>query len=205
MHENINEMLKKAFKNALAEAQKNETADFKNIERLYHAQCSQIWIKHLSDVLLKLSIQQDIKKQYLAFYKGNAENRQIFGLNEFLFDIVIAETMQFDTASKKRNIQAKADKLTAIKKATWIIESELQTKNSRALLVDMNKLVLAKADYKMFVMSQDSGRTRQWAINTFRELIHEEEHSNVYLVTIPHPRDWGQEHTVSIQSLNQIS
>ena len=46
------------------------------------------------------------------------------------------------TASGFRNQLAKDETLKALSHAVWIVESEFQLKNSRALLVDMNKLIL---------------------------------------------------------------
>lgn len=64
-----------------------------------------------------------------------------------------------------------------------------QLKNSRALLVDMNKLILGSRN-KLFVMSIDNGsRIENWAEETLR-LLTKEDDANIFLAKIPHPKDW---------------
>lgn len=170
-----------------------------------HARRSKSWINYLANQLLVSTEKNRLEKdEYLAFYQGNHETRQILGINEFLFDIVIAKMTNIKTASGFRHPQAKDETLKALSQAIWIVESEFELRNSRALLLDMNKLVLANARNKLFVMSIDKkSRIENWAEQTLRELTKDDE-ANIFLARIPHPKDWFQLNVDDIEII-QIS
>ncbi len=170
-----------------------------------HARRSKSWINYLANQLLVSTEKNRLEKdEYLAFYQGNHETRQILGINEFLFDIVIAKMTNIKTASGFRHPQAIDETLKALSQAIWIVESEFELRNSRALLLDMNKLVLANARNKLFVMSIDKkSRIENWAEQTLRELTKDDE-ANIFLARIPHPKDWFQLNVDDIEII-QIS
>ncbi|TCB72665.1 hypothetical protein E0H88_00160 [Acinetobacter sp. ANC 4216] len=184
--------IKQSFTQAKAHCANNEfLSDGKDEVRKKHACRSKLWINYLAEQLL-ISLKKDRleAEEYLAFYQANNERRQLLGLNEFLFDIVIGKMTNIQTASGFRNSLANDETLKAMSHAIWIVESELKLKDSRALLVDMNKLVLGKAKNKLFVMSIDKqSRIEHWAEETLRQLTKDDE-ANVYLARIPHPKDW---------------
>lgn len=184
--------IKQSFTQAKKHCENNEfLSDPKDALQKKHAHRSKLWINYLAEQLL-ISSKKDRPEteEYLAFYQANKERRQLLGLNEFLFDIVIGKMTNIKTASGFRNQLAKDETLKALSHAVWIVESEFQLKNSRALLVDMNKLILGKAKNKLFVMSIDNGsRIENWAEETLR-LLTKEDDANIFLAKIPHPKDW---------------
>lgn len=78
--------------------------------------------------------------------KHYSGNREEFGLNELLFDVLVCETGKVLSATGRTE-------LTFVTKALWSVESELE-RNSRAALFDFNKLVLAACANKLFVGPQ---------------------------------------------------
>lgn len=199
--DNLRNIIQNSFNQAVQYCDASELEKLDCEERLRNANRSQVWIETLAKSLLKASQRLETSaEKYQAFYRKNRKNNhqadnnaQMFGLTEFLFDIVIAEMAEFDTASKKRNIKSKYAKLHAIRKAVWIVECEFQCKDSRALLLDMNKLVLGRAEHKLFIMSQDESETQNWAIETFNALSKDDD-AKIFLARIPHPCDWGKQH-----------
>ncbi len=185
--------IKKSFIQAKAHSDNSEfLSDEKDVLQKKHAYRSKLWINYLAEHLL-ISSKKDRPEteEYLAFYQANKERRQLLGLNEFLFDIVIGKMTNLETASGFRNSSVEVQTLKAISHAVWIVESEFQLKNSRALLVDINKLVLGKAKNKLFVMSIDKlSRIENWAEETLRSLTKEDD-ANIFLAKIPHPKDWS--------------
>lgn len=135
---------------------------------------------------------------FRSFY-GNNPNKataEIFNLNEFLFDIVIAQMIEINSAS-----QSNTKKLQAIYCGKWIVESEFQTNNSRALLLDLNKLAIAKSENKLFIMSDCNKNTmKDWVIKTAKELMNMEE-ENFYLAIVPHPKDWTSKENIEVQKI----
>ena len=97
---------------------------------------------------------------------------------------------EFITARDSQNSEPKFEKLKAIEQIVWLVESEFQLKNSKALLIDMNKLAVGKAKNKLFVMSLDIGSNiNQWAEKMLSELTKGDD-ANIYLAKIPHPANW---------------
>lgn len=197
----LKNIIQNSFNQAVEYCNTFELENIESEQRFRHANRSRIWIETFAKALLKASQQAEVSAEnHQAFYRKNRKddhqednNAQMFGLTEFLFDIVIAEMTEFDTASKKRHPHSKYAKLQAIRKAVWIVESEFKRKDSRALLLDMNKLVLGRAEHKLFIMSQDESDTQDWAIETLNTLSKEDD-AKIFLARIPHPCDWGEPH-----------
>ena len=197
MKEMLYKLCQDAFKKAYEQSSLyQQSEEFKKIAsdkslQILHAQRSRYWIESLAEILLVYVRKNYIQEhEYLAFYRGNQENRKFFGLNEFLFDIVVAKMREFARASDSQNSEPKFEKLKAIEQMVWLVESEFQLKNSRALLLDMNKLAVGKAENKLFIMSLDSdSNINQWAEKMLSELTKGDD-ANIYLVKIPHPASW---------------
>ena len=193
------ESLEKALKTSLMFAkQQSECEEQKNTEikeSIKHNQRSKLWISYLAKQLLTMEQTNKQTHNLVSFFRNNTdvETRQIFNLNEFLFDIVIANMCELNSANEKKKITLKA-----IKNAEWIVESEFQANNSRALLLDINKLVIAKAKNKLFIMSLNHTETmKAWVIQTIRTLM-DCENENIYLAIVPHPKDWKTKHDIEV-------
>ena len=105
------------------------------------------------------------------------------------------------TASNFRNSQSDYATLKGIEKAIWIVESEFQFKDSRALLVDINKLAISKAKNKLFVISLDeNSRINEWARSVIKKLMKGDD-ANVYLATIPHPKNWMTQEQILLEEI----
>lgn len=197
MKEVLYKLCQDAFKKAYAQSSLyQQSAEFKKIApdkslQILHAQRSRYWIESLAEILLVYVRENYVQEhEYSAFYRDNQENRKFLGLNEFLFDIVVAKMNEFITARDSQNAEPKFEKLKVIEQIVWLVESEFQLKNSKALLIDMNKLAVGRAKNKLFVMSLDiGGNINQWAEKMLSELTKGDD-ANIYLAKIPHPSSW---------------
>ena len=70
-------------------------------------------------------------------------NREEFGLNELLYDVLVCDTSSVASATESAS-------LTFVRQALWVVESEF-ARDSRQALFDFNKLVLSAADNKLFI------------------------------------------------------
>ncbi|MEN3978545.1 hypothetical protein [Acinetobacter sp. CWB-B33] len=140
MTENLENALTTAFQLAKKKCDKHENKCFSlNMsDGKKHNDRSKAWIKFLARELLKMTqashpiTDEDIL--FRSFYRNNSNKvtAEIFNLNEFLFDIVIAQMVEINSAS-----HSKVKKLQAIKYGKWIVESEFQINNSRALSLNL--------------------------------------------------------------------
>lgn len=162
---------------------KRTEAQYRNNER------SKKWVSALSNSLLNQTQRLSSKVvTHLGFHKGNSSNKKVFGLNEFLFDIVIAEMVLINSAGNGNPKSIK--KLEAIKKVKWVVESEFCGDDSKKILLDLNKLILAKADNKLLVISCTSANLQGWTEQVL-EMLSENDDANIYLAAVPHPNSWG--------------
>lgn len=145
---------------------------------------SQDWVSALCDELEAHARAQELptSDSVRGFCRCNSGNRSDFGLNELLFDILIARVQNVAAAHSKTQ-------LVAIRRALWAVESEFKRDNSRDVLVDLNKLVVADADNKLLVIS-DGPVMLEWACETMSRLL-DPVRSAVYLAAVTHPSEWG--------------
>ena len=119
--------------------------------------------------------------KHRVFWKRNECNKRIFYKNEFLFDVMVG---RIGTA---KSLQPRSKDLEYIEKCEWAIESELDNRNSRQVVVDMSKLVVAAADNKLFVASR---RDNEKKILDLCEVIARKCSGKFYFCFISHPKDW---------------
>lgn len=193
-------VIQEAFSVALAEdletkldlnkLRKRTEAQYRNNER------SKKWVSALSNSLLNQTQRLSSSAvKHLGFHKGNSSNKEVFGLNEFLFDIVIAEMVLINSAGNGNPKSIK--KLEAIKKVKWVVESEFCSNDSKKILLDLNKLILAQADNKLLVISCASANLQGWAERVL-EMLSENDDANIYLAVVPHPNSWGDKYESDI-------
>ena len=116
-----------------------------------------------------------------VFWKCNKSNRDTFFRNEFLFDVLVGRI------GTTNSLQKKPKGLQFIEKCEWAIESELDNKNNRQVVVDMSKLVVAAADNKLFVASRHDNEEEFLCLCKDIACMSS---GNFYLCLISHPMDW---------------
>ena len=95
--------------------------------------------------------------------------------------------------NRKAGVSAAQIKPSRIhKKCEWAIESELNIRDSRQIIVDMSKLVLAAAEQKLFVASHRSDEVRNKILDRC-QCIAKSCSGKIYLCFIDHPKEWGKE------------
>lgn len=123
--------------------------------------------------------------EYRVFWKDNEGNRDQFRMNEFLFDVMVGKIKR--TTSQQRNLS----ELQYIGKCEWAIESELNRSDSREVIIDMSKLVVADAKNKLFVTSHRSNDGEEKLLKQCRPVA-EACRGKVYFCFIAHPEDWDE-------------
>lgn len=118
----------------------------------------------------------------LSKHSGKQDHREKFGLNELLFDILVCETEEVQSALGNET-------LTFVSKALWEIESEF-ARNSREAVYDFNKLVLGSSENKLFVGPQLPDE--KGFLEPLAELA-KRCNANIYVALVQHPGDWKKD------------
>jgi hypothetical protein len=141
-----------------------------------NAQRSAFWIECLAKAFRSIEWEEDIA----VFSKDYYGNRVEFGMNEMLYDVTVAEIKTIKSARSKE--------IKVISNVKWLIESEFQKSNSRAITIDFSKLVIGRAENKLLIISEGM-LIPTWIENAIPEII-KSDNCNFYLAVIPHPKDW---------------
>jgi len=138
------------------------------------------WVESVAKQL-KSIYQKD--ESIRVFSKGYSGNRELFGINELLYDILVCETnVDLKSPNQKQT-------LAYVTQALWQVESEFG-KSTKEVFVDFNKLVLGDSKQKLFI-----GSTNNFQDEIKEALIHPAKfcQGDVYLAFIPHPNTWDGE------------
>ncbi len=139
---------------------------------------AKMWVESLAN-----NLKEAVDKDALMFYKGYEENKEQFGLTEYLHDILICTTEKLPSPGKGKELQT-------VKRVIWQIESELiASRDTRTLLTDFNKLTLGSAQNKLFVMSHAKNNSNKELLKFFEKPASFCS-GNLYLAFIPHPGVW---------------
>jgi hypothetical protein len=151
-----------------------------------HKERSKEWVKYLGTKLPELI---EDRTNVHALYKHNKANKEMFGLDELLFDILVCRT---GSIKEPRKV------FTYIVQALWQVESEF-AKDRRQALFDFNKLVLGSALNKLFIGPQVHNKPQY--LETLRPAACACT-GNVYVALIPHPDRWVQDdHQIDVWKL----
>jgi hypothetical protein len=168
--------LKKAIEAALATAVARK--DEGNASGVIHRNRSKHFVEVLADALRQEYSSQPAIRVFSKHYEAN---RREFGMNEVLYDVLVAEAGYTEPIRGQQ-------KLAYLRKALWQIESEF-AHDSRKALFDFNKLVVGAAERKLFVGPQVSDD------QAFRSSLLPAAQccsGEVYLALLPHPKLWKQ-------------
>ena len=119
-----------------------------------------------------------------TFWKRNCENREEFYRNEFLFDVMVGRIKTVPSLGQNPK------ELRFIAGCEWLVESELDNKNSRQIVVDMSKLVMGTAKNKLFIASHRPFGTEREILDRC-ETIAKRCDGNVYFGFVAHPNEWA--------------
>ena len=144
-----------------------------------HRRRSEAWV----DELAKGFRQEYDSECHRVFWKHNWDNRSEFYRNEFLFDVTVARVATVES------LERTSRKLLFIAECEWVVESELDNRNSRQVVVDMSKLVMAASKNKLFIASPRRQGTDEDMLCRYSSIA---EHcsGNVYFCLVAHPVNW---------------
>ena len=122
-----------------------------------------------------------------AFWVGNCENRKQFDVNELLFDVMVC------SVSTVESLQRHSNRLDFIDQCHWQVESEFHPSNSRAVIVDMSKLVVGSAENKLFIAAHRDSETGEQGLLKLCAGIARRCTGNLYFAFVAHPDDWDDD------------
>ena len=120
-----------------------------------------------------------------VFWLDNDKNREEFGINELLFDVMVC------SVSTVESLQRQSNRLEFIDQCHWQIESEFNRSNSRAVIVDMSKLVVGSAENKLFIAAHTNSGERK--LLKLCAGIARRCSGNLYFAFVAHPEDWNDD------------
>ena len=180
----VKDMIVSAWKNA----RKNAPPASNQAKGYVHRKRSEVWVNALAEKLVELYERDpgDIR----VFWRGQKDSD--FILNELLFDVAVCEL------EETRSID-KGKPLPFVNKCLWLVESELQTDNSRPIIVDLSKLVMGSSERKLFVaglslgeLKKDSGDRRKGEVLKMCKKAAARCGEPFYFCFIPHPKAWNE-------------
>ena len=125
-----------------------------------------------------------LDRRHRVFWRGNEDNYPHFRTRELLFDITVC------SVSTTLSLQNPPQPLEFISDCHWQAESEFAANDTRAVVVDMSKLVLGSAENQLIVAAHrnnDAGRQRILAqcadIAACCRM-------NLFFLFVSHPKDW---------------
>ena len=153
-----------------------------------HSQRAKKWVESLG---------KEFKKEYndpenaRVFWDGNTENKGDFCLQEMLFDVAVCEISTVESVTLEKP-------LPFFTRCHWQIESELNQGNSRAIVIDMSKLVMGSSENKLFVAShklKGDSTDSEWesGILEMCKKIAQCCDGKLFFCFIAHPKDWDNE------------
>ena len=170
--DNIVEVVYNAWNHA-----KQDVADSGN-KRDDNIQRSKKWLCYLAG---------QFKEQYTGdrhrlFWRENESNKKHFRTNEFLFDLMVC------SVSTTESLQLHSNPLEFIAECHWQIESEFNRGDTRAIVIDLSKLVAGSAENKLFIASHRAGDNS--AILEQCSEIASHCSGQMYFSFVSHPDDW---------------
>lgn len=138
--------------------------------------------KHFVELLAQGFRDYYSNSNFKIFSKHFYGNREVFGINEYQYDILVCEIDSVISAKQQK-------KLPFIKETLWLVESEF-ARNTREAIKDFNKLVIGNSKYKLFIGPINS--VNEAFINT---LLPSAKSCNgqVYISLFSHPDSWSKE------------
>lgn len=116
---------------------------------------------------------------YAVFSRLAGWHKDMFGVQEFLFDIAVLECGTVPA------VQPHID-LPFVRKAIWLVESEFE-RNSRDVLHDLSKLKVGCSEKNLLIATQFSNMNKQ--IDMLAQ-VSDGIKGELYLALLPHPIDW---------------
>jgi hypothetical protein len=141
-----------------------------------HRERSRAWVESLANEFRgTLAGDPEIR----VFSKGCHANREEFGLNEPLYDVLVCRTATVESAVHGKT-------LLYVREALWQVESEF-ARDSGAAVKDFNKRVLGSARNKLFVGPQVNDSA------AFLNVLHPVASvcsGNIFAALVLHPAQW---------------
>ncbi len=171
---NLPKMLERAWACVL------KVADSDPIERDRNKERSRQWVNALAE---EFEDRYD-EKLHRVFWQRNWGNREQFKLNELLFDLMVC------SVSSVESLRSASKRLEFIDQCHWQVESEFERSDSRAVVIDMSKLVVGAAENKLFISAQRRNEQLELDLLRLCARIARRCSGNVYLAFVAHPAEW---------------
>ena len=171
---NLLEILESAWECALKVADSAPNEMDRNKER------SRQWVNALAK---EFEVRYD-EKLHRVFWQGNPHNRKQFKINELLFDVMVC------SVSRVASLKSASKRLEFIDQCHWQVESEFKRSDSRAVVIDMSKLVVGAAENKLFIAAKRHKKQSKLELLRLCARIARRCSGNVYFAFVAHPAEW---------------
>lgn len=176
---NLSEIVFEAWNKTL-ERVRNDQVRLGDSDQVANTRRARVWV----DALAREFAEEYDRPNFHVFWKFNpSEKNPICGkLKELLFDIVVCQLG--DTES----LELKPRGLKFVSQSHWLVESEFE-KNTREILLDLSKLVLGAAKYKMFVASHRRKKMEHDLLDRLAPIARCCS-SSLFFTFVSHPEEW---------------
>ena len=140
---------------------------------------SQNWLNALNDEFIEHYKLEGVT-HIRSLCKACDDNKEEFGLNELLTDLCVVRVATVESHHWKKL-------LTYVASVLWQVESEFSSDGTE-VVKDFNKLILGRAEHKLFVGPLSSGTVA--SINNVHSKFAEACSGKVYLALVPVPETW---------------
>ena len=175
---NLNELIQNAWESALESSkgiQLDGGSPKRSKEWWLHSQRVKKWVESLG---------KGFEEEY-----NDLENAGVFwspSPREMLFDLAVCKISTVESVTLEKL-------LCFVAGCHWQIESELNNKNSRAIVTDLSKLVMGLSENKLFVASHKStGKEWESSVLTMCSEIAKCCDGKLFFCFIAHPEEWGK-------------
>ena len=125
-----------------------------------------------------------LDRRHRVFWRGNEDNYPHFRTRELLFDITVC------SVSTTLSLQNPPQPLEFISDCHWQAESEFAANDTRAVVVDMSKLVLGSAENKLIVAAHPNNDAKRQRVLAQCADIAACCRTNLFFLFVSHPKDW---------------
>lgn len=155
-----------------------------------HAQRSEAWVREMAEGFrAQFAAEPDVR----VLLKHDGSNKAELGLNELLYDVCVCRVATAPSATGRKQV-------CFVSEGLWLVESEFAADSQQAVW-DFNKLVLGRAENKLFV---GPAGTRPDYLHSLLPVAGAC-NGNVFVALVPHPSAWEAEGSVELFRLVERS
>lgn len=141
---------------------------------------ARVWVDALGSEFAARYVSPDF---HVFWISNNRKNPVCGSLKELLFDIAVCKL------DSTRSLEANPRTLKFVSNAQWLVESEFNKGNTREIILDMSKLAIGTAPFKLFVAAHRRDSSEQQLLDRLRPLA-SYCGAGLFIAFVSHPKEW---------------